>query len=309
MVCPNCKVSLTDQVEYLLCEQCGTQYRFEDGILNVLPKESNDFINTEEIFWDLTYEQEGVRSARDRSSHFHKHFRKPLKSLPPGSTIIELGCGNRADILEIAQNDKRVIATDISLRALQYARKLAQEMNVSSSVDFIRASAHKLPFGDSTIDGVLMAAAFHHIEKPESGLKEMKRVVKDGGFIVFGVEPNSWPYKTIYRALSPIKKYVRKNRNRSVDSIADDETSGFSKKDFTKLFDKHGIEIVEIKRVKYTLEWYDSYLRLKSRIKNQPVLASPTLQKNFTRVDNVIEKIPLINYFNWHWNVIGRVHK
>ncbi|MFA5134667.1 MAG: class I SAM-dependent methyltransferase [Patescibacteria group bacterium] len=309
LICPTCKVSLIDHLDYLLCQQCGTQYRFEDGILNALPKTKDSFVGTEEKFWDYTYEQEGERPLNDRSSYFHEHFRKPLRDLPSGATIVELGCGTRADILEMADSDRQIIATDISLRALQFARTLAQKMNVSSNVEFIRAAAHMLPFGDSTVDGVLMAAAFHHIESPDAGIKEMNRIVKNGGYIVLGVEPNSWPYKTIYRALSPIKKYVRKKRNRGVDSVADDKTKGFSKKDFITLFTKYNIEIVEIKPVKYSLEWYDSYLRFRSRLTGKKILPSRKLQDRFTGIDNVIEKIPVINFFNWHWNVIGRVRK
>ena len=56
----------------------------------------------------------------------------------------------------------------------------------------------------------LIAAAFHHLENPEKGLIEIKRVLKNDGLLILGVEPNKWPYQTVYTILSPLKKLIRK---------------------------------------------------------------------------------------------------
>ena len=291
--CPKCKNTLISSNGDLFCQNCNQRFR-KNGFLNLLPNQKNNFIKIEEKFWDQTYIQEGERDVNNRNSIFHLHFRKPLLNLPDNSLILELGCGNRADALEIAKTHKQIIETDISPAALKLSKQLSRKMNVFENVYFIQASAENLPFVDNSFSGVLMAAAFHHIEKPLAGLKEIKRVSKHNGLVVFGVEPNAWPYKTIYRWLKPVKKYIRNHRQRDYDSIADDNTNGFNKKDFINLFQKAGIELVEIKPVKFTLEFYDSYIRLIDRLTKNKHKQSVKVVKFLENLDESLAKIPII---------------
>jgi len=272
------------------CENCyfspksGHKYYQVNGFFNFLPKVSNKFREIEEKFWDYTYTNEGERDIVGRNAEFHKHFRQPLINLPKDSLVLEIACGNRADSLEIAQAGKKVIATDISSKALQLASSLAKKMNVDDKITFIQADAEYLPFADNSFDGVLISAAFHHLENSEKGLAEMKRVVKGGGYIILGVEPNSWPYQTIYKLLTPLKKYIRTKRQRNIDSIADDTTKGFSRKDLKNIFQQIDLEILEIRPVKYSLEFYDSYIRLKERLMNRPVKVSRQIQQSLSYI-------------------------
>jgi ubiquinone/menaquinone biosynthesis C-methylase UbiE len=265
------------------------------------------FRDTEEEFWNYAYTQEGERAVQNRNSYFHHHFRKPLIGLPHGSLVLELGCGNRADALEIAQSGHQVIETDISWQALQYSKKLAEKNGAVQNSHYVLAEAEHLPFGDHVFDGVLIAAALHHLSDPLNGLKEMARVVKPGGYIILGVEPNKWPYLTIYRLLSPLKRYIRRKRQRHVDSIADDQTEGFSKNDLKKLCHLANLRIVEILPVKFFTEIYDSYIRLKNRLTTKNNASSARIVNALTKADIALSRIPLINNLAWHWNVIAKV--
>ncbi|MDD5039840.1 MAG: class I SAM-dependent methyltransferase [Patescibacteria group bacterium] len=272
--------------------------------------QKNDFFRaTEEKFWDYTYANESMPALSARHASFHEHFRHPLKQLSQNAIIVELGCGTRVDSFEIAQTGKTVFATDISTHALKKAREFVQRIDQSVNIDFIRAEALHLPFRDSSINGILMAASFHHIEHPHECLEEIKRVSKHDAIIVFGVEPNSWPYHTIYKILNPLKKYIRKKRDRKIDSIADDHTKGFSKKTILKLLDDHDFKVLEIKRVKYLLEWYDSYIRLRKRFSKKQHEPLKSVERLLDTIDTIIARIPGINFFNWHWNIIAQVQK
>jgi len=307
--CPQCQLKLKYKDESLICNNCQVIYKVENNTYNMIWSKSDKFAKIEQKFWDYTYNQEEERTAENRNSYFHQHFRQPLLDLPNGSLILELGCGSRADSLEIAQSGKNVIATDISPIALKQAKKLAQKMKVESKIHFLLADAEHLPFTDNCFDGVLMAASFHHLKNPLAGLREMKRVVKSNGYIILGVEPNSWPYKSIYKILEPIKKYIRKKRQRGIDSIADDTTEGFGKNQLVKIFKELNLEIIEIKPVKFILEFYDSYIRLKSRMTKKIIFPSNKVQNIITKMDKIFENIPVINNFPWHWNIISRVKK
>jgi len=306
---PDSGKKLFKREDSFLSEDKKEKFYIDDGIVNLLPKKNDQFRDIEEKFWDYTYEHEESRKISNRNSSFHEHFRRLLILLPPNTIVVELGCGTRLDALEIAQTGKHVIATDISLEALKKARKLAQSVGIAPNIDFIRAEASHLPMLNDSVDGVLIAAAFHHLQNPLDGLKEIRRIVKNGGYVVLGVEPNSWPYKTVYKILHPLKMYIRKKRNRGMDSIADDETKGFSKRDLKKIFQDAHINIIEIKPVKFTLEWYDQYLRLKGRIFRKEFSPNLFIYKLLECIDSFLERIPIVNHFFWHWNVIGRVKK
>lgn len=304
--CPQCHHTLDKD---FLCQSCHIQYTIKNGIANLLVPEQKDFNQTEQRFWDYTYQREGKRSLDKRNFYYHEHFRRPLLNLPDRAVILEVGCGNRADSMELAMAGKRVIATDVSLQALMNARQLAEEAKLSESLEFIAADAEQLPFHDSSFDGALIAAALHHLQDPLIGLQEMKRVVKNGGIISIGVEPASWPYYTIFKILSPIKHYIRQKRQRQLNSIADDTTNGFSRRQLKKLLTQADLEIIEIRPVKYSLEIYDSYRRLVERLTHRSSNPSLRIQTLLSQLDQQIEKIPLLNYFSWHWNIISRVRK
>lgn len=309
LACPDCHLKLKQKDKVLVCSNCHSIYQLKDNILNLLPKNYSHVPKIEEQFWNYTYRQEGERTLNERSTDFHWHFRKPLIDLPVNSLVLEIGCGNRADTLEVAQADKTVIATDLSLIALQLAQNLAEKMKVTNHMHFIRAEAEHLPFLDNSFSGVLIAASLHHLPNPLAGLLEMKRVTKNGGYIILGVEPNSWPYKTIYKLLKPLKKYIRHRRQRPIDSISDDTTNGFSEGMLKKLFQEARIEIIEIRPVKYFLEIYDSYLRLKQSLVHKQNHPSKHIKKIFIKIDSFIMHIPVIKKLSWHWNVISRVKK
>jgi SAM-dependent methyltransferase len=57
----------------------------------------------------------------------------------------------------------------------------------------------KMPFSDSSVDGILMIDVFHHIPEPEMFLKEAQRVLKVGGRIVMSEPWNSVFGRFVYK--------------------------------------------------------------------------------------------------------------
>jgi SAM-dependent methyltransferase len=56
----------------------------------------------------------------------------------------------------------------------------------SSSPDVI-ADAHTLPFSSNTFDTIILMEVAEHLNSPSTALKEVKRVLKPGGEIIFTV--------------------------------------------------------------------------------------------------------------------------
>lgn len=269
--------------------------------------ELDRFKQTEAAFWDLQYEDRDIDEVdRVRDLSFHQHYKQPLESLPDGAKILEIGCGSRGDMLELAGMGKHVIQSDISLEAVKKTLERAQKIGVHKNCSYLVCDAEDIPYVDKALDAVFIAAALHHLPHPKEGLYEFARVLKPGGLLVIGVEPNTWPYYTIFLLLSPLKKFIRKRRGRKLDSIADDTTHGFSYFALKKMVQEVDLELLDIRPVKFFLELYDSGVPMFNKLLHREWKANLRARRFILSIDDVIGKIPLINWFPWHWNVITR---
>lgn len=105
-----------------------------------------------------------------------QHFWKPMAKPP---LILDLGCGT-GGLFSLLRHFGRVIGLDASLSALQYACLRGGNALVS-------ADGQRLPFTDATFDLVAVLDVLEHLEDDEQALREIWRVLKRGGAIVFTV--------------------------------------------------------------------------------------------------------------------------
>jgi SAM-dependent methyltransferase len=102
-----------------------------------------------------------------------------------GSTVLDLGCGAGVDCLTAAKRvepDGRVIGVDFSGAMLARARQATAEAG-ADNVELHQADAENLPFGDGTIDLVLVNGIFNLNPKRKEIFSELARVVRVGGAV------------------------------------------------------------------------------------------------------------------------------
>ncbi len=105
--------------------------------------------------------------------------------LPVGSKVLDAGCGfgpvARTLTTEFGLN---VVGIDLmeELR-LQKAKKLNRDAKLNT-IQLCNADYHKLPFPDSSFDGVVTMETLVHANPLEDVLAEFKRVLKPGGRLV-----------------------------------------------------------------------------------------------------------------------------
>lgn len=302
--CPTCRRPFA-RSETLTCAN-GHRFEERDDIPVLLAETTEDFKTHEAEFWNHQYAGEDPRAAA-RDLAFHRAFRRPFETLPKDSILLEVGCGVRADSLELAKKGFRVVATDISERALRDARAFAREKGGAERMTFLAADAERLPFADGTFSGCLIAASLHHLPHPLEGLREMRRVVKPGGIVVAAVEPNAWPYYALYPLLKPVKKLIRARRKRGIDSVADDQTKGFTRGQLRKLFETAGLKVERILPAKFTGELYDSGMRLMGGLTRRHLEPALTVQRVLARFDEFLGRALIIRHLAWHWTVVARV--
>jgi demethylmenaquinone methyltransferase/2-methoxy-6-polyprenyl-1,4-benzoquinol methylase len=116
-----------------------------------------------------------------------------LAALRPGDSALDVATGTGDLAFELGHRvapGGSVIGVDFSPAMLELAREKAQRRaQVTSSpvqvaIEFARANALALPFGDDEFDAATVGFGARNFSDLDRGLAEMARVVKPGGAVV-----------------------------------------------------------------------------------------------------------------------------
>jgi tellurite methyltransferase len=105
----------------------------------------------------------------------------------PKSKILDAGCGGGRNIVWFLRNNFDVFGIDQNENAVEYCRRLAQELapNVSSE-NFQISPVEKIPFADNSFDLVISSAVLHFARDENHFYQmfdEMWRVLKPNGIL------------------------------------------------------------------------------------------------------------------------------
>lgn len=101
--------------------------------------------------------------------------------------VLDIGCGD-GGLLELVKKDSNYTGVDISPTQLQAFKKLLDK-NKRKNVRLVQSDVSKLPFAGNTFDLVFACDVLEHVLDPVKVLKEIHRVTKKNGFIIFSI-PN-----------------------------------------------------------------------------------------------------------------------
>ncbi|MFC1701120.1 class I SAM-dependent methyltransferase [Patescibacteria group bacterium] len=149
-------------------------------------------------------------------------------------SLHEVGCGQGYN-MKLLTSIKPVdcSGSDISEEALLLAKKNNPE------VKFLRTSIYNLPFADNNFDLVVASEVLEHLDNPQNGLLEIKRITKKYCLLTVPNEP-------IWRILNILRgKYLKDYGNPST------HVNHWSKKTFINLVNQY----FKIKKVKISLPW------------------------------------------------------
>jgi SAM-dependent methyltransferase len=110
-----------------------------------------------------------------------------LLALETNSTVLELGCGSGGYALHLARSAAcQVVGLDINAAGVQNANQLAAAAGIAARARFEQCDASSsLPFGDGTFNAVFSNDVLCHIPARLNVLREMFRVLKLGGRMLF----------------------------------------------------------------------------------------------------------------------------
>jgi demethylmenaquinone methyltransferase / 2-methoxy-6-polyprenyl-1,4-benzoquinol methylase len=108
----------------------------------------------------------------------------------PDALVMDLCCGTGDLALTLARSARaRVIGADFSHAMLVRAGAKSRAVSAgtsahsSSSMPFFEADALRLPFAGASFDLVTTAFGFRNLANYESGLREIRRILKPGGTV------------------------------------------------------------------------------------------------------------------------------
>lgn len=181
--------------------------------------------------------------------------------------ILEIGAG-RSEFLDLFDKDNEVTALDISPVLLKENK---------GKVKLVVGDAENLPFKNQNFDFVYMIGVLHHLEDQERALKEIDRVLKNGGQF-FMSEPTKWSLNLPYYLIRCFAiLLVGEKKYQKISGCGSPEESFIDLHLCTEVFSGNW----EIKKQKYL-----------------PLRMPPVgfLEKWFSKkLNDFLEKLPLIN--------------
>jgi ArsR family transcriptional regulator len=152
-----------------------------------------------------------------------KSLAEALLRLMPPLVIADLGAGDGAFALLLAQSARQVIAVDASARMLDYGREQAARHGIDN-VEFRLGDMEEPPIEDAAVDLVFFSQSLHHALHPERAVEQAARILRLGGRVAI--------------------LDLAKHRFEEARELYADERLGFSEAELMDLLEKAGFREV-----------------------------------------------------------------
>jgi len=106
-----------------------------------------------------------------------KHCIRDLSALD----CLDVGCGDGGITAQLAPHFRLVIGIDVEPQSVHRAKSSVRQKNLMFSV----ASAHHIPFNESSFDVVVCAQVYEHVQDQHALASEIWRIIRPGGVCFF----------------------------------------------------------------------------------------------------------------------------
>ena len=141
---------------------------------------------------------------------------------PPGSAVLEAGCGVGAQTVILARTspDARFTSVDISAESLSRAKSLIDSQGITN-VAFQQEDIYNLSFEESSFDHVFVCFVLEHLREPVAALKSLKKALKPGGSltVIEGDHGSAYFYPESEEAHAAIKCLIDLQARMGGDSL------------------------------------------------------------------------------------------
>jgi len=134
-------------------------------------------------------------------------YRRQIVSAASGR-VLEVGVGSGLNFALYGKQVETIFGIDPSLRLLTLARRRAAAAGIRA--DVLLGSATAIPLADNSVDSIVMTWTLCSIQDPLAALREMRRILKPGGKLLF-VEHGLSPEPAVERwqhRLTPMWRHI-----------------------------------------------------------------------------------------------------
>ncbi|MEW6468162.1 MAG: methyltransferase domain-containing protein [Bacteroidota bacterium] len=181
---------------FLVCPESKEKLRLENGILRTNQGKNYPLNRSGKVDFIGKAQTASLEEQRDLTDRVKAAFKKLLGRsyillvhviapvMPrihwPGlqtywKYIVKKHAENKSLVIQVGSGNDRITADIVNIDLFDFPE-----------TDLI-ADCTRLPFADSSVDGVVSLAVLEHVPNPDDFLKEAHRVLRPGGFIVTGV--------------------------------------------------------------------------------------------------------------------------
>lgn len=110
----------------------------------------------------------------------HSQYNAFVQMIPPGSTVLDSGCGEGTLSILLAEHGCIVTGVDLSEPNIVAAKQYAAEKGLSDRLTFVVGDAERLPAADKSFEYVVSSHVLEHVPDFVQGVKELNRVATKG---------------------------------------------------------------------------------------------------------------------------------
>jgi len=171
-------------------------------------------LRVNEIYHDVegsAYTGRHPEIFKDEAARWQRVGQRLLARRQHPVQILDVGSGTGFVPMQISpylRHGDVVICSDISAGMLEVCRKNIEQMKLSCDVRYLKLDGKRFDLADESCDLVTMNSVLHHVPEMGEFLREVDRVLKIGGRVVIGHEPNRAYYETRWTRLGHPRELV-----------------------------------------------------------------------------------------------------
>ena len=175
LACPACKGDLVETGAAVHCPTCDVRYDVRGGIPQMLSGEANQLAEEVAVQDRAAVEYEARRYENPYAARYHAWWTEQMLScVRTDGRMLDNGCG--VGVLFERLGPERVVGLDMSGEMLRRASTRSDRLVLGNSQD--------MPLKSASFDVVFCRSLLHHLPQPQLCVREMHRVLRDGGQIV-----------------------------------------------------------------------------------------------------------------------------
>ena len=239
LICPICCSNFITQDQKYNCKKCQKKFPIVNNVGVLVPSPEKHLTKINEKMKSSTkdwYTSDQIQSYDKGPYRFHiqkrikflkKTIQSHIKKDGKFQNILDLGCGDGANLRWLNEFGENIWATDYNLLRLERTYKTMNTLGINAKIYL--SDIFSLPFKKNSFDLIFFNHVLEHLENDREALQNIYNITKPGGIVIVGT-PNegSVAWKFAYFIEPEIKKktdHVNFYTAKSLEKIA--ENVGF----------------------------------------------------------------------------------